>query len=79
TTLRGTLGANPDGSCGFDLVTAEGDRSIRYDADTRAYLVSDSGSEQVAPGELPPGLSADVYGVPHSDGCFDAETIIAFQ
>ena len=79
TTLRGTLGANPDGSCGLNLVTAEGDRSIRFDADTRAYLVSDSRSEQVDPGELPPGLSADVYGVPHTDGCFDAETIIAFQ
>jgi len=77
--LTGSLGANPDGSCGLNLVTDSSDRSIAYDADTRAYVVSDSASEQVAIAELPDGAAADVYGVEAIDGCFDAETIIAFQ
>ena len=77
--LSGTLGANPDGSCGFNLATDSGDRSIRYDADTQAYVVSDSGSEQVSVDDLPDGAAADVYGEEGIDGCFDAETIIAFQ
>ena len=77
--LTGTLGANPDGSCGFNLVTDSGDRSIRYDAETRAYVVSDSGSDQVSVEDLPDGAVSDVYGEPAGDGCFDAETIIAFE
>ena len=77
--LTGTLGANPDGSCGFNLATDSGDRSIRYDAGTRAYVVSDSGSDQVAVDALPDGAVTDVYGEEAIDGCFDAETIIAFQ
>jgi hypothetical protein len=77
--LSGVLGANPDGSCGFNLVTGAGDRSIRYDSLTRAYVVSDSGSTQVDVEDLPPGLQADVYGEQADDGCFDAENVIAFD
>ena len=79
TKLSGTLGANPDGGCGFNLVTAGGDRSISYNTYTRAYVVSTSGSEAVDVADLPSEVSADVFGVEASDGCFAAETIIAFQ
>ncbi|MGW8310080.1 MAG: DUF4382 domain-containing protein [Thiogranum sp.] len=77
--LSGTLGAIPDGSCGLGLKTASGDRSISYDAYTRAYLVSGSGSQQISVETLPEGFSADVYGMEDIDGCFDAETIVAFE
>jgi hypothetical protein len=77
--LSGTLGTIPDGSCGLSLVTDSGDRSVSYDSSTRAYLVSGGGSQQLAVAALPEGFLADVYGVEAIDGCFDAETIIAFQ
>ena len=77
--LTGTLGANPDANCGFNLETDGGDRSIGYDAGTRAYVVSDSGSDQVSVDALPDGAVTDVYGEEAINGCFDAETIIAFQ
>jgi hypothetical protein len=77
--LTGTLGANPDANCGFTLETDGGDRSIGYDASTRAYVVSDSGSDQVSVDALPDGAVTDVYGEEAINGCFDAETIIAFQ
>ena len=77
--LSGTLGAIPDGSCGLGLLTSSGDRSVSYDSYTRAYLISDSGSHQIPVAALTDGLVADVYGVEAIDGCFDAETIIAFQ
>ena len=77
--LTGTLGANPDANCGFNLETDGGDRSIGYDASTRAYVVSDSGSDQVSVDALPDGAVTDVYGEEAINGCFDAETIIAFQ
>jgi hypothetical protein len=78
--LSGALGAIPDGSCGLGLeTTASGDRSISYDAYTRAYLVSGGGSQQISVETLPEGFSADIYGVEGIDGCFDAETIVAFE
>jgi len=77
--LSGTVGIIPDGSCGLSLMTSGGDRSVSYDPYTRAYVVSDNGSQQVAVAALTDGLLADVYGAEAIDGCFDAETIIAFQ
>ncbi len=83
TKLTGILGDNPDGSCGLTLMTESGDRSMRYDDHTRAFIVhalgSSGGSEEVPVAALPSGLPADAYGVEASDGCFDAETIIAFD
>jgi hypothetical protein len=82
TQLTGTVGSNPDGSCGFTLMTATGDRGIRTAATTGVFLVtatSGSGSsEQIGVGQLTSGQEADVYGSEASDGCFDADTIIAF-
>lgn len=81
--LTGTVGSNPDGSCGFTLMTASGDRSIRTDATTGVFLVSAtaSGSEslQISVGDLSAGQAADVYGSQAVDGCFDADTIIVFD
>jgi hypothetical protein len=79
TRISGTLGDNPDSSCGLTLMAGSGDRSIRYAANTRAYVVSASGSEEVSVADLQSGLAADVFGEEASDGCFSAETIIAFQ
>ena len=77
--ISGILGSNPDGSCGLSLMGDGGDRSIRYDAGTRAYVVSTSGSEEVPVADLRSNLAADVFGAEASDGCFNAETIIAFE
>ena len=83
TRLTGTVGTNPDGSCGFTLMTASGDRSIRTGAATRVFLVtatsSNGISEQIGVSQLPPGQEANVYGSEALDGCFDADTIIAFD
>ena len=79
TRISGTLGDNPDSSCGFTLMGDSGDRSIRYDANARAYVVSSSGSEEVSVTALRSGLAADVFGAEAVDGCFSAETIIAFE
>jgi len=83
TGLTGTVGANPDGSCGFTLMTASGDRSIRSDAATGVFLVtattSSGSSEQISVSQLSPGQETNVYGSEALDGCFDADTIIAFD
>lgn len=78
TQLVGTVGANPDGSCGFTLVTAEGDRSIATDSDTKAFLVVDGSSSPIDISELILDQAADVYGNENINGCFDAHTIIAY-
>lgn len=80
--LDGTIGANPDGSCGFSVSTASGDRSVRTNVDTEVYRVSDSvnaGSERISVGDLEPGQAVNVYGGEAIDGCFDADTIISFE
>jgi hypothetical protein len=69
TRISGILGDNPDGSCGFTVMSDSGDRGIRYDANTRAYAVSASGSEEVSVAALPSGLAADVFGAEANDGC----------
>jgi hypothetical protein len=78
TLLTGTVGLNPDNSCGFSLITAESvDRSIATDSDTKAFLVVGGSSTPITVGDLVSGQSADVYGN-ENNGCFDAEIIIAY-
>lgn len=76
--LVGTVGANPDSSCGFTLMTATGDRSVATNSDTNAYLVTASSSTPVDVSELTADQQADVYGNTATDGCFVADTIIAY-
>ena len=77
--LTGTVGANPDNSCGFTLMTAGGDRSVATDGNTKAFLVVDGSSSPINVSDLTAGQPADVYGNENnSTGCFDANTIIAF-
>ena len=78
TRLTGTVGANPDNSCGFTLMTTTGDRGIHTDRHTNAYLVVNGVSKPVEVSELSTGQQADVYGNANVNGCFDAHTIIAY-
>ena len=78
TRLTGTVGANPDNSCGFTLMTTTGDRGIHTDSNTNAYLVVNGVSKPVEVSELSTGQQADVYGNANVNGCFDAHTIIAY-
>ena len=75
--LAGTVGANPDSVCGFTLVTADGDRSVKTDSNTNAFLIDDGSSSAINVSELSTDQSADVYGN-YVNGCFDAHTIIAY-
>jgi len=80
TSLSGTVATNPDGSCGLTVSTATGDRSVRT-TDADVYLVSStgtSGSEPISVSDLMSGQQVDVYGVEATDGCFDADLILAF-
>lgn len=77
TRLSGTVGANPDTSCGFTLMTVDGDRSISTDANTRVFQVSGGTSMPIDVSELAPGQPADAYG-DFVNGCFAAHTIIGF-
>jgi len=77
--LTGTVGINPDNSCGFSLMTAGGDRSVATDSNTKAFLVVGGTSSPINVSELIAGQAADVYGNENSvTGCFDAHTIIAY-
>jgi hypothetical protein len=78
TRLTGTVGTNPDNSCGFTLMTTTGDRGIHTDSNTNAYLVVNGVSKPVDVSELSTGQRADVYGNANVNGCFDAHTIIAY-
>ena len=77
TKLTGSVGANPDASCGFTLMTASGDRSISTDGNTRIFQIAGGSSTPIDVSTLIPGQQADVYG-DFLGGCFDAHTIIAF-
>ena len=77
TQLVGTVGANPDNSCGFTLKTADGDRSIATDSETKAFLVIGGTSSPIEVADLSPDQPADVYGNAGTS-CFDAHTIIAY-
>lgn len=81
--LTGTIGSNPDGSCGFTLQTGGGDRSIRSSSGTAVFLVSATSNglttEAISVSQLLPGQEANVYGSAALDGCFDADTVIAFS
>jgi hypothetical protein len=78
TRLTGTVGANPDTTCGFTLMTATGDTSVHTDSNTNAYLVVNGISNPISVSELSTGQQADVYGYANVSGCFDAHTIIAY-
>jgi hypothetical protein len=77
TKLTGTVGANPDSVCGFTIVTADGDRSVRTDSSTRVFLIEDGSSSPISVSALSTDQNADVYGN-YANGCFDAHTIIAY-
>jgi hypothetical protein len=78
TELTGDVVANPDTNCGFTISTADGDRSIATDSDTRAYLVVDGDSDPINIGDLTTANRVDAYGDENINGCFDAHTIIAY-
>ena len=78
TRLTGTVGANPDSICGFTLMTETGDRSVNTDSNTDIYLVVNGVSKPIDVTELSTGQQTDVYGYANVNGCFDANTIIAF-
>ena len=82
TQLTGTVGANPDGSCGFTLMTESGDRSVETDNSTEIFLVtatsSNGSSLPIDVDDLVPGQQADAYGN-FVNGCFEANTIIAYE
>ena len=77
TQLTGTVGANPDNSCGFTLITANGDRSISTDSNTKTFLVTANSSSPINVSELQAGQQADAYGN-YANGCFEAHTVIAY-
>lgn len=82
TRLTGTVGANPDSSCGFTLTDNQlGDISVHTDSSTQIFLVTEtstSGSSRpIDVEDLEPGQQADIYGN-FVNGCFEADTIIAY-
>lgn len=83
TKISGKIGDYPDNVCGLELVTDAGDRSVRIGDQTDIFLVTSmdnmGASEPIDVGDLMMGQYADVYGKEALDGCFDAETIIAFK
>jgi hypothetical protein len=83
TRLSGTIGDNPDGNCGFTLMTDIGDRGIRTDSNTQTFLVTATSSEgssvSIDVADLVSGQQADVFGNFANDGCFEADTIIAYE
>ena len=80
--LSGTVGSNPDGSCGFSIITDAGDRSVATNSGTEVFLVTATDSLGASrPGsaaELTSDQAADVYGE-FINGCFEADTIIAYE
>jgi hypothetical protein len=85
--LSGIVNDNPADACGgpgLNMNDGVMDRDVQFSDDTRAFLVgTESGggfiTEEIMPDAIPPGQSIDVYGTEGTDGCFDAETIIAFE
>ncbi len=79
--LTGIIGSFETGVSGFILVTANGDYCVDLDEDMGVYLITntDGGfiSEQITRFELQEGQEVDVYGHESSDGCLEAETILA--
>jgi len=82
TRLTGTVGANPDSTCGFSLTDNQlGDVSVQTDSSTQIFMITEtstSGSSMpIDVDDLEPGQQADVYGG-FVNGCFEANTIIAY-
>ena len=82
TSLSGSVDENPDSECGLSISTVTGDRSVRA-GNADVFLVSatdtNGGSEPIELADLAEGQSVDIYGGEASDGCFEADTIIAFD
>jgi len=85
--LSGIVNVNPVAICGgtgLNMNDGAMDRDVQFGTDTRAFLVSiEPGggfvTEQIPLSAILSGQSIDVYGTEGTDGCFDAETIIAFE
>jgi hypothetical protein len=81
-SLSGSVDENPDGECGLSIDTDTGERSVRAD-NADVFLVSATdhigGSEPIEVADLVEGQEVDVYGSEAGDGCFEADTIIAFE
>jgi hypothetical protein len=85
--LSGIVNVNPAAVCGgTGLSMNDGvmDRDVQFSTDTRAFLVSTEPgggfiTEQVPLSAILSGQSIDVYGAEGGDGCFNAQTIIAFE
>jgi hypothetical protein len=75
--ISGTMGANPDNSCGLTIQTDTGDRSVEV-AGAHAFLVTDGSSSLVEISTISSG-QVDIYGREGLSGCFDAELVIAFE
>jgi hypothetical protein len=58
-------------------MTASGDRSVRADSNTKAFLVIAGTSSPINISDLITGQQADAHGN-FSNGCFEAHTIIAY-
>jgi hypothetical protein len=82
SSLSGSVAENPDGECGLSIDTDTGERSVRA-GNADVFLVSatddNGGSMPIEVEYLLEGQSVDVYGGEASDGCFEADTIIAFE
>jgi hypothetical protein len=81
-SLSGSVDENPDGECGLSINTDTGERSVRA-GNADVFLVSatdnNGGSEPIELTDLVEGQEVDVYGSEAGDGCFEADTIIAFD
>jgi hypothetical protein len=64
-------------------MTDIGDRGIRTDSNTQTFLVTATSSEgssvSIDVADLVSGQQADVFGNFANDGCFEADTIIAYE
>lgn len=84
--LSGVIVAVESDGSGLRLLPDDAslERCVRADADTDTFLISEdeedgSSSEMVPLNRDLETLDADVYGEEGVDGCFDADTIIAFD
>lgn len=79
TKLRGRITAMDQTNNSLDVVTEFGDRCVRTNGDTQYFLVDEDESEQVEFVDLVTGWLVDIYGKEAGEGCFLADTLIAFD
>ena len=85
--LSGIVNVNPVAVCGgtgLNMNDGVMDRDVEFSSDTRAFLVSTEPgggfiTEQISLSEIHSDQSIDVYGTEGGGGCFNADTIIAFE